>query len=127
MALKVQIGGSDSTGRIFVGEDKVLRFEVLDSAEAPVDIAGWGISFVVRHVTSETTALVTKTAAITGAFNASRSVNTQRAVITLSDDDLSATKFTRSGTHVYSLKRVDDASETIINYGNFVIEMATQT
>lgn len=117
MAAQVTIGGS---GRLFVGEDKALRFEVLDSNGVPVDVAGWTIRFVVKSQTH--TVLIDKAASITGTYDANRIVNTQLAVVTLTDDDLSIDE----GVHQHSLKRTDSGNETVLVYGEYLMQRTTQ-
>lgn len=131
MATDVAIGGS-GTGEIFIGEDKLLSFEVLDSSEDPVDMAGWDVIFDVRAKdNSEAPALITKTATILGTFNATRALNAQRAEVELTDGDLLATVFKGSNlpsgakTYRYSLKRMTAGDETVLARGDFAPEKAT--
>lgn len=120
MATNVNIGGG---GSLFVGEDKVLRLEVISSAGQPVDITGWTLLFDVRKRDSAPDpALLAKDAAVTGDFNASRSVNSQRAVVALTDTDMN---IFRARTYRYSLKRMDDGNETVLVWGNFTPQKAT--
>jgi len=120
MATTVNYGGS---GDLFVGEDKVLTLHVKDSAGAPVDITGWAIMWNARRTKAGTSAelVAAKTATITGAFNASAALNTQRAVVTLTDTDLAGVQ---SGYHCW--KRTDNGFETILAEGRFAPQRATQ-
>lgn len=119
MAIKGAIGGS---GELLVGEDKILRLELLNAAETEaVDMTGWAISFVVREQVAST-AVLTKTATIAGAYNVSPGVNAQRATVTLSDTDLTID----SGVYLYSWKRTDDGFEAVLRYGTMVVEQTTQ-
>ena len=120
MPALVTIGG---TNTLFVGEDKVLRAHIKDSTGVPVNIAGWAISFVVRSTDAAVPAVVSATATISGTYNVDPAVNAQRAVVTLTDDQLSIP----AGTYRHSWKRTDAGSETILGRGKFVIEQATQT
>ena len=151
MAQKVTIGGEDD---LFIGTDQTIRFEifsiasgVVDSSAAkqamqtyrdtgtapsnfdtlwtPVDMSGWTVLFDVRTSDTASSALASKTASITGSYNATRTSNTQRAVVTLTDDDLASTIFSEK-TYRYSLKRTDAGSETVLNYGDFKPERVTQ-
>lgn len=120
MAADVTIGGS---GLLFVGEDKTLRLELLDSAGAPVDMAGWTMLFDVRKKdNSAAPAIVSKTPSLIGAFNSVRANNTQRGVVVLSDDDLNLFK---EATYRYAWKRMDALSETVLAYGDFTPQKAT--
>ena len=120
MATEVAIGGA---GALFAGEDKTLSLHVLDTSGVPVDIAGWGIAFVVK-VNVDAAAALTKTATITGTYDADHDVNTQRAVVTLSDTDTDALSGPRQYRH--SWKRTDNGFETVLAYGKFVVEQAPQ-
>jgi hypothetical protein len=117
MGALVTMGGE---GTLFVGEDKACRLELLDVDGAPVDMSGWAVALVVK--TRAGTVVITETAAITGVYNAVRATNTQRAVATLTDTELTIS----AGTHRHSWKRTDDGSEAILAYGPFVIEETTQ-
>lgn len=122
MASNINIGGD---GSLFIGEDKTFRLEVLDSSEAPVDISGWTIKLLVRLLETTAEPLLEKTASISGSFNADRNVNTQRAVVEVADTELSEDDFDPR-IYRYSFKRTDDGSETILAYGNFRLQRATQ-
>jgi hypothetical protein len=117
MAALVTIGGN---GSLFVGEDKSVRLEVLDTDGVPVDLTGWAVRFLV--LSQSGSVLIDETAAITGVYSATRSANTQRAVVTLTDTEMNIP----DGTHRHSWKRTDDGSETILAYGNCVVERTTQ-
>ena len=118
MGARVTIGGS---GSLFVGEDKTVRFEVLDTDDVPVNIASWTIAMIVHSKLGDV--LLTKSATVSGTHNATRSVNTQRASVTLTDTELQIPP----GTHLYSCKRTDDGSEAVLAYGDFIVERTTQT
>lgn len=120
MALEVTIGGD---GALFVGEDKQFRFEILDTSSVPVNITGWVLLFDVRKKdNSAAPALLTKTPSITGVYNIVRATNTQRAIVTLTDDDMN---LFQAKTYRYSCKRMDDGSETVTNWGDFAPQKAT--
>ena len=117
MGAQATIGGS---GTLFVGEDKTLKLELLDSSDVPVDMTGWAVSLIVHTKAGEV--VVTETATISGVYSATRSVNTQRAVVTLTDTEMGIA----AGTHRHSWKRTDDGSESILAYGDFIVEQTTQ-
>lgn len=121
MATTVTIGGG---GSLFVGEDKTFRLGVqtVVAPIIPIDISTWSILFDVRVKDSATTAIFSKTASIQGTFNASPALNTQRAVVTLTDDEMNTVK---AKAYRHSWKRMDDGSETVLARGNFVVEKAT--
>jgi len=121
MAEDVTIGGD---GALFVGEDKTLKLEVLDADDVPVDITGWAITLDVRtRDNAADPALLSKSASITGTYSSTRASNTQRAVATLADDD---TVLLTAKTYRHSWKRTTAGNETILAYGDFVVERATQ-
>jgi len=120
MATTQTIGGD---GDLFVGEDKIFRLELLDEDDAPVDMAVWVILFDVRKTDkSAPPAIFSKFATIEGVYNAVRALNTQRAVVVLTDTELNTVS---NKTYRYSWKRMDDASETVLARGPFVVEKAT--
>lgn len=121
MAENATIGGS---GVLFVGEDKIIDFEVLDQDDVPVDIAGWAMTFDVRASDVESTALISASATVTGTYSATRASNTQRARVTLLDDTHMSVVSAQG--YRYSLKRTTAGSETILAYGRFAPERATQ-
>ena len=120
MAAEVTIGGS---GALFVGEDKTIRLELLDSASAPVNMAAFTIKFDVRAKDgSADPAIFDKAATIGGVYNAVRTTNTQRATVVLTDTEMNTVK---AKTYRYSFKCMDDNSETVLAYGPFVVQKAT--
>lgn len=131
MAAAVDFGGSD-TDRVFLGTDLTKAFHVLDydtdtTGATAKDITGWAITFLARKTDDSSAALLTKTLTIAGTFNATATLNAQRATVTLADTDLTAAVFgPRGGRYRYSVKRTTDGSETILAYGDFIVERATQ-
>jgi len=129
MATTVTIGGS---GTLFVGEDKLLRFEVLeertdglphDASSVPVDLAGMVLLFDIRKKdNSPEPAIVSITPTITGVYNVVRATNTQRASVQLTDTHMN---LFQAKTYRYSVKRMDDTSETVLVRGDFAPEKAT--
>lgn len=117
MASRVTMGGK---GDLFVGEDKSCRLELVSNTGVPVDMTDWTVRLLI--VSASGAILIDKTASITGSYSATRSVNTQRAVVTLTDDDLAIP----DGTHQHSWKRTNAGSETVLAYGECVVERATQ-
>lgn len=120
MATDVTIGGD---GVLFVGEDKTLRLELLDSDSIPVNMSGWVMLFDVRlKDNSPEPAILSKTPTLTGTYDAVRATNTQRAVVTLTDDDLN---LVAARTYRHSWKRMTSGSETVLCRGDFAPEKAT--
>lgn len=115
MAEETQIGG---TGEVFVGEDKVFQLTVQDTANAVVDITGWTIIFVVKvKDTASDPGLISVTCALTDPTNG---VCTATVADTVMDTLLPR-------TYRYSFKRTDGGAETILAYGDFVVQKATAT
>ena len=101
--------------------DFAYDFTILNAAEsAAEDIAGWGLSFMVKRHTSDAdaAALLTKTTptgiVISGTWNATPSVNTQIATVTIADTDTTSVK---PGAYFYELERTDAGLETTLAYG----------
>lgn len=131
MAAEVQMGGSDED-RLFLDTDFTRSFHVknvdADATGATAkEITGWTIVLDIRKRHTSDTALLTKTLTISGTFNSVASSNTQRAIWTCADTDLTTAIFGESGgTFKYSVKRTDAGQETILQYGDIVIQRATQ-
>jgi hypothetical protein len=126
MATDVALGGS---GELFVGEDKVLRLEVLDDKGEPVDITDWTIVFDIRDKDNATVVLLKQDAVIGGVFAPVRDNNLQRAVVTLTSDEMDQFKGSNipqgAKTYRHSWKRTDDTKETVLCRGDFAPEKAT--
>lgn len=138
MALTQTIGGN---GTLFVGEDKTFRLELLvaeldsegnpvppSSASVPIDMTGWSILFDVRKTdNSPDPAIFSKPASLQGVYNANRALNTQRALVSLTDTEMNTVKAgnTSPGSYRHSWKRMDDGSETVLARGPFSPEKAT--
>lgn len=127
MATEVTIGGD---GALFVGEDKTLRLELLDETGVPVNMATYTLLFDVRMKdNSPDPAIVSKAPTVTGVYDVVRATNTQRAVVTLTDDELNLFKGSNlpTGAKIYrhSWKRMTAGSETVLCRGDFSPEKAT--
>lgn len=131
-ALTQTIGGN---GMLFVGEDKIFKLELLQieldsngtpiapsASSTPVDMTGWTLLFDVRVKDTSADAILSKTPTVTGTYNASRALNTQRAVVAVSDTEMNLFK---QKTYRHSWKRMDDGVETVLSRGNFTPEKAT--
>lgn len=121
MAENVTIGGG---GTLFVGEDKTLSLELTSKADSTVavNMSGWTMVFDVRKSDTSQTSILSLTPSVTGSFNALRSSNTQRAMVTISDE---STNLFKGATYRYAWKRLDEDSETVLMWGDFVLEKAT--
>lgn len=122
MAENVTLGGD---GSLFVGEDKTLTLELVlkSTPTTAVDMTGWSMVFDVRKSDiAPDPAIVSHTPTLVGVFNATRASNTQRATVTLSDDDLN---LFRAKAYRWSWKRMDAGSETVLAWGSFAPQKAT--
>ena len=122
MAEEVTIGGS---GSLFVGEDKEIRLELFlkSNPAVAVDFALWSMVFDVRKKDSSADpAILSIVPTKIGVFNSVRATNTQRAIVTLSDDHLN---LFRAGNYRWSWKRTDPGSETVLAWGTFAPQKAT--
>lgn len=117
----MQIGGDDD---LFVGEDKVLVLEnIVDRNGALVNFTSWTIIFDVRKTDkAPDPAIFSKTATITGTYNVDPLVNTLKASVTLTDDELNTVT---NKTYRHSWKRDQSGFETILAFGDFVVQKAT--
>ena len=119
----------------FIGEDKILEFEVLsddgllstDPAKGVEDVSTWDLVFwLAKSVTSSTPLFPEKRTGglgitIVGIYNSSRSVNTQRIRITIIDDDTDTLK---AGTYYLGLKRLAPAGDAVLVDGSVVLQKA---
>jgi len=105
-------GSTDPDFRIYVGEDKTLRFTARDE---PGGSAGGGslqtintytLTFQVAELATDSTALITKTT--TASTITFPDANT--ADVAIYDTD---TEYLVPGTYWYTLKRTDAGSETV--------------
>jgi hypothetical protein len=120
VAFEVNIGGN---GSLFVGEDKLLRMEVVDDSGKPVNMAGVTILLDIRKTDDATEpAIVSKVGSVTGAFDPVRGSNAQRVLFLLTDDDMNLF-YARNYRH--SVKSMDTDFETLLAYGYFTPQKAT--
>lgn len=119
MAEVFAISGDDYA--YYIGSDRQFSYHVKNQAlTTSVDITGWTLSWMVKRFASDAdvSALVTKTTVsgitISGTFNASITVNAQRAVVTITDSDTTALY---PGLFSYELKRMDDGFEVPLATG----------
>jgi hypothetical protein len=131
MAANVQMGGSD-TDRIFLDTDFTRDVHVKDidtdsTGATAKNITGWTVALDIRTKDSASTAKYAATLSVTGTFNSVAASNTQRARWTCADTDLTTAIFgANGGTYRYSIKRTDAGAETVLQYGDIVIQRATQ-
>jgi len=121
MATEVTIGGN---GELFADEDKTFLLQVPET-----DIAGWTIVFDVRDKDNSPTALLLKSATVTGVWNADKTQSTQRAVVAVSSEEMHQFKGSNlpdgAKTYRHSWKRTTTNQETVLSRGDFLPEKAT--
>lgn len=124
MAFEQNIGATED---YFLGEDKILDFEVYDNTGAAIqDITGWAMRFRLRKQLDGDPIVFTKTTGgsgitITGTYNSDPATNTQRARVTIDDTD---TDNLQPGNYPYNLWRTDSGSETVLAYGYVTLKAA---
>lgn len=102
--------------------DQQFVFTVLNEAEtAAINVATWAMSFMVKRHKSDAdaAALITKTGAavvVSGVYDASPAVNTQRATVTVEDSDCESTTIPEN-LYYYELERTDAGFETPLAEG----------
>jgi hypothetical protein len=107
---------------LYIGADRTFTLEILNEPEdAAIDITGWTLTWLLKRSRHhlDAAALLSKTTGagqivISGVFNASPAVNTQRCVVTIADTDTDA--FT-PGMCVAEIKRMDAGFETPLASG----------
>src|SRR4051812_38562847 len=88
MAIESTIGGS---GSLFVGEDKIIRLELVDADDPTVaiDMSGFAMVFDVRKKdTSPDPAIISQAPSVAGVFNPVAALNEQRGLVPLTDTQL---------------------------------------
>ena len=117
------------SGLLFVGEDAIQPLELLDSLGVPVDMTGWLMVFDIRKKDdSPDPAILSLVPVLQGIYNVVRGTNTQRAVVTFTDDNMNLFKgsnVTKPSTYRFSWKRMDSGSEKVLMRGDFLPEKAT--
>jgi hypothetical protein len=104
-----------------MGEDHAFPCTILNATEtAAVDITGWALSWMIKRNASDAdlAAILTKVTptgiVISGTFNATPSVNTQKATVSVLDTD---TDLLTPGLYHHELKRTDAGVETTLITG----------
>lgn len=105
-----------------IGEDHTFPCTILNATETlAVDITGWSLSWMIKILPADAdiAAILTKTTTaggivIAGTFNATPSVNTQKATVTVLDTD---TDLLEPGVYYHELKRMDSGAETTLITG----------
>lgn len=105
----------------YLGEDKILRFAIYttDALATAVDVSGMALSWKLATGLGVTATLSKATGGsgvtVSGIFDASPSVNTQRIEVSIADTDTDALPV-RTWRH--ELKRTDAGLEAILVHGS---------
>lgn len=134
--------------KIFYDTDNILNYtvyqgdptaeEIEAGTAVPQDVSGWTLGWFFRKKTGtadppliykSNTGSPADGIAIIGAYNVSPSLNTQRVQVTLGERDTydplaSPAVVIRPGDYNYSLKRLDEGSNTILAWGKFKLIQA---
>lgn len=110
----------------FAGEKKTLRFAIYQSDDVtPLDNAGFAMEWVLRRKETGAVVLTKTTGAgeitVSGVFNVNPSVNTQRTLVAIVDDD---TIDLPSGVYLHTLWRTDAGLEGVLSFGDFQVRRA---
>lgn len=98
---------------MFVGEDKVLVFPVVDrETQAVKDITGWTLSWVLSDRQGGTT-LATLAGTVTSGAGGIAEVTVPAA----------STTGLSGGTYWHSLSRTDTASNAVVSFGPIVVKV----
>lgn len=141
MAIEFNITGETDADRFFLGEDKVIQFEIFASdGVTPLDVSVLPLEWNMRRTDSAADpAILTKGVGsgltITGAFSATPGVNAQRVRVAFASNDtdplvtsLLPTPYTLKANVAYrhSLKRKDAGNEGIFTFGSITFLQATE-
>lgn len=107
----------------FIGEDKVLEFDIVNDAEVPLNVSAQTIRFVLRrHVNDLNPTLVVDGADVTfGDSDPDDGITGDRVLVRVQDSD---TADLLAGTYQYALRRADDGSEQLYAYGPATLQKA---
>ncbi|KKN25968.1 hypothetical protein LCGC14_0879370 [marine sediment metagenome] len=103
----------------FIGEDKTLRFTVVDSAGAVQVISGWALEWVLRNNPGSSAELLTKTTAGSGIAitNGAGGI----CEVTIEDGD---TLGIGPGDFFHTLRRTGDGNEVVLSFGQAILQVA---
>lgn len=109
-----------------VGDDREYELEILkndgkapsDPTKLPHDVTGMALAWILSTTADLETPLIEKRTGtgitVTGAFHASRAINTQRVVVAIADTD---TDGYDAGVYAHALKRMDPGFEVTLVEG----------
>lgn len=111
------------TDHWFAGENKTLSFEVFAAGSTTLmdDVAGFTLQWTAKRGEVVLTKTTTSGITITGVYNPSRAVNTQRVLVAIADTD---TQNYTAGRYQIALKRLDAGLEAILSHGTGDLQVA---
>jgi hypothetical protein len=116
----------ETTLEYWLGTDKIYDFTVYTSSAKTAirDVTGYTTSFKVKTLLSDadSSAILTASGTVSGVFNSSPSVNTQKISVTLVDTDTD-TEITPKVAY-WELKRTDAGSEATLAFGRINLRRA---
>lgn len=99
----------------FIGEDKTIEIDVLQSDNATAQtMTGWTLTWELKARNRSTAALISATPTIGNGDGTD-----DRATITVADTD---TEALGPGTYYHHLRRTDAGSEQILSHGSVVLK-----
>ncbi len=107
-----------TTYNLFIGEDRTLRFTVVDANDAAVDITGYALEWVMRERPGSDMATLTKT---TGSGITITDGPNGLCEVAIADANTLALD---PGTYFHTLRRTDDGSETVLSFGDVILKQA---
>lgn len=105
-----------SADNFFIGEDKVLQFEVVDESDQIVDITGWAMEFVLRDYPEAPTVVLTKTTDDDIALS-NPTLGICRVTIPRAD-----TLQLNAQSYSYTLRRTDAGYSAALAFGDFLVK-----
>jgi len=132
MAAEIQMGGVEDD-RIFIGTDFTRDFQVLDldtdaSGATAKDVTGQVYTFDIRKRDQDNVpAKLSATMTVVGVFDTVAADSTQRLRWTCLAAHLTTALFgLNGGRYRYSLKRTTTSLHTVVQFGDIIIQRATQ-
>lgn len=98
---------------LFKGTDKIIQWDIVDSAGAAQVMTGWAVSMLVFRPDGVGGAVLTIAAVISNGDGTD-----DRATVTIADTDTDAMV---ADDYVYSLERTDAGSEDVLAFGTWVL------
>jgi hypothetical protein len=131
MAIEFALG-ADTKRPWFIGEDKVIEFEILaddgkddaDLTKGVEDASTWVMVWVLAKSDTGTPIITKRTGAgisVNGIYNANRATNTQRVVVQVGHADTAALRVL-DAPYRHSLKRILTGGDAVLAFGDAVLQ-----